>query len=152
VLTDFERYGEWNPFVVACRSSLVPGEPIAMRVHVLRTFAQSQTETILEHEPGRGFSYGLADPPLGAVGSRRSHRVTPLGEGRTHYESHFELHGWLAPLVIGLLGRSLRRGFGEMAAALAARAESFAGRSGSATRSAAPDPRSEAAGGSQSGE
>jgi hypothetical protein len=126
VLTDFERYGEWNPFVVACRTSGVPGDPIEMRVHVFRAFAQPQTETILEHEPGRGFAYGLADPPLGAVGSRRSHRVVPLGEGRTRYESRFELYGWLAPLVRLLLGRSLRRGFGEMSAAVAARAEAIA--------------------------
>lgn len=144
MLTDFERYGEWNPFVVACRSSLVPGEPIAMRVHVFRVFAQPQTETILEHEPGRAFSYGLADPPLGAVGSRRSHRVTPLGEGRARYESHFELYGWLAPLVRGLLGRSLRRGFGEMSAAVAARAESLARLPGAAARWAPSAPRSAA--------
>lgn len=128
VLTDFERYGEWNPFVVACRTTLVPGESIEMRVHVFRAFAQPQTETILSHEPGRAFSYGLADPPLGAIGSLRSHRVVPQGEGRTRYESKFELHGWLAPAVRIALGRSLRRGFGEMAVALAARAERLAGR------------------------
>lgn len=128
MLTDFERYGEWNPFVVACRSTLVPGEPIAMRVHVFRAFAQPQTETVLAHEPGRSFAYGLAAPPLGALGSRRSHLVVPLGADRSRYESRFELHGWLAPVVRALLGRSLRRGFGEMAEALVARAESLARR------------------------
>ncbi|WP_280314638.1 SRPBCC family protein, partial [Nocardia abscessus] len=34
VITDFPRYGEWNPFVPECRSSLVPGEPIDMLVRV----------------------------------------------------------------------------------------------------------------------
>ena len=126
VLTDLERYGEWNPFVVACRSTLQPGDPIEMRVHVLRAFAQSQTETMVEHEPGRSFAYGLDAGRLGALGSRRSHVVRPAGPGRTHYESHFELHGWLSPVVAGLLGGPLRRGFGEMADALVARAEALA--------------------------
>ena len=32
VVTDLDRYPEWNPFVVACRSTLEPGAPIDMRV------------------------------------------------------------------------------------------------------------------------
>jgi len=128
VVTDLDRYGEWNPFVVACRSTLRVGDPIEMRVHVLRAFAQKQTETIVEHDPGRSFSYGLANAPLGAVRSRRSHLVVPLGEDRSRYESRFELGGWCPPVVAGLVGGSLRRGFGGMAAALVTRAETLARR------------------------
>jgi hypothetical protein len=34
VIVDLPRYGEWNPFVVECRSTLAVGDPIDMRVHV----------------------------------------------------------------------------------------------------------------------
>jgi hypothetical protein len=39
VIVDLPRYGEWNPFVVECRSTLAVGDPIDMRVHVFAAFA-----------------------------------------------------------------------------------------------------------------
>ena len=125
VVTDLARYPEWNPFVVACRSTLVPGSPIVMRVRVVPFVAQPQTETILEHVPGRRLSYGLAGVPLGALASRRSHEVEPLADDRARYVSRFELRGWLAPLVQALLGRRLTTGFTAMSHAIVARAEAL---------------------------
>jgi len=123
VITDLPRYPEWNPFVVACRSTLAPGSPIVMRVRVLPFVAQPQTETIFEHVPGRRLSYGLAGLPLGALASRRSHEVESLADDRARYVSRFELSGWLAPLVQTLLGGRLTAGFTAMSRALVARAE-----------------------------
>jgi hypothetical protein len=123
VVTDLVRYPEWNPFVVACRSTLEPGSPIAMRVRVLPFVAQPQRETIFEHVPGRLLSYGLAPLPLGVLASTRSHAVEALAPERARYVSRFELRGWLAPLVETLLGRRLAAGFAAMSHALVARAE-----------------------------
>jgi hypothetical protein len=125
VLTDFPRYGEWNPFVVACASTLEVGSAIDMRVHVLDAFAQPQRETIFEHVPGQRFCYGLAGDALGALSSRRSHEVTSRGDRSAIYRSHFELSGWLAPLVRALFGRKLERGFHEMTRAIGKRAEAL---------------------------
>lgn len=118
VLTDLDRYGEWNPFVVACRSTLVPGEPIVMRVRVLPWFAQPQAETVFEHVPGRRFSYGVDGGALAPIRSRRSHDVEALGPDRTRYTSRFALDGWAAPVVRTLLGGRLRHGFHAMTAAI----------------------------------
>lgn len=125
VITDLPRYGEWNPFVVDCRSSLVVGDPIVMRVHVFAAFAQTQRETILEHTPGARLCYGIAGSALGSLMSRRCHEVEALADGRTRYRSRFALRGWVAPVVAGLLGGRLERGFAGMSAALAARAASI---------------------------
>ena len=124
VICDLDAYPAWNPFVVACRSTLAVGDPIWMRVRIFRCFAQPQLETIFEHVAGSRLCYGLAPLPLGALASRRCHELEPLGADRTRYRSHFELRGWLAPLVRVLLGARLEQGFGAMSAALAARAES----------------------------
>ena len=123
VITDLACYPDWNPFVVACESTLGVGEPIAMRVRVIPFFAQSQTETVFEHEPGHRLSYGLREVPLGALRSLRSHLVVPAGTDGARYESHFELSGWLAPLVRVLVGAQLERGFKAMTEAIATRAE-----------------------------
>jgi hypothetical protein len=123
VITDLSAYPQWNPFVIACRSTLLVGEPIAMRVRLLPWFTQPQTETVLEHVPGERLCYGLAGGTLGAVASRRSHELSTLGTGRTRYRSHFELSGWLAGFVRALLGRRLERGFRTMTDAIQERAE-----------------------------
>lgn len=126
VITDLPRYGEWNPFVVACRSTLAVGDPVVMRVHVFPAFAQSQRETVLEHVSGERLCYGIAGDRLGALASRRCHAVTAQGAHRSRYRSHFVLSGFLAPVVRGLLGARLARGFHAMTAALARRAEQLA--------------------------
>lgn len=125
VVTDFARYGEWNPFVVGCASTLEVGSAIDMRVHVFDSFAQPQRETIFEHVPGQRFCYGLAGNALGALSSRRSHEVRSQGGRRATYCSHFELSGWLSPLVRGLFGRNLERGFHKMTLAIGKRAEAL---------------------------
>jgi hypothetical protein len=127
VVTDLARYPEWNPFVVACRSTLVPGSPIVMRVRVLPFVAQPQREIVFEHAPGRRLSYGIAALPLGALASLRAHEVEVLAADRSRYVSTFELRGWLAPVVEALLGRRLAAGFAAMSAALQARAERLHG-------------------------
>jgi len=129
VLTDFARYGEWNPFVIACRSTLRPGEPIDLRVKLFAK-PQEQREWVTEHTPGRSFAYGMKPFPFGALRSERSHLVEPLGEGRARYTSHFELAGWLLPVVQALLGTRLERGFAGMSAAIKDRSEQLAGRAG----------------------
>jgi len=125
VITDLARYSEWNPFVVTCKSTLAVGDPIDMKVRVFPAFAQPQREQILEHVPGRLLAYGLPMRPLGELASRRSHEVTALAPDRTRYASHFELTGWLAPVVEALLGSRLRHGFTTMSAAIKTRAESL---------------------------
>ncbi len=123
VVTDLDRYAEWNPFVVACRSTLRVGDPIVMRVRVFTAFAQTQTETILAHVPGERLCYGIAGAALAGLASRRCHELESVGSDRTRYRSRFVLSGWLAPVVSGLLGARLERGFHAMTVALDRRAE-----------------------------
>jgi hypothetical protein len=123
VITDLDRYPDWNPFVVACRSTLEPGAAIVMRVRVLPWIAQPQRETVFEHVPGHLLRYGIAPAGLGALASSRTHEVTALAPERARYESRFVLEGWLAPVVAALLGRRLAAGFAAMSDAIRTRAE-----------------------------
>jgi hypothetical protein len=124
-IVDVDAYPQWNPFVVACRTTWKVGDPIVMQVRLLPWFTQSQREGIFEHEPGNTICYGLDG---GAVSSRRSHHVEAMGAGRTRYRSHFEMSGFLAPLVKALLGARLEQGFTAMTDALVRRSEELARR------------------------
>ncbi|MBY8966864.1 SRPBCC domain-containing protein [Algiphilus sp. NNCM1] len=124
VITDLPRYGEWNPFVSRCQSTLQPGDPIDMTVHLMAR-PQQQREWITDYDDGHGFAYRMKPVPLGALSSARWHDIRPDGEGRSRYQSHFELRGWMMPVVRGLLGARLRAGFAGMNAAVKQRAEAL---------------------------
>jgi hypothetical protein len=123
VITDFARYGEWNPFISACSTTLKPGDPIDLQVHLSPSTTRPQREWMLTHTPGREFSYRMKPAPLGALRSRRSHQISVLAPGRCRYDSHFELAGWLQPMVGALLGANLQRGFAGMNRGVKNRAE-----------------------------
>jgi len=122
VLTDFPHYAEWNPFLLDCKTTLKPGDPIDLRVKLLGP-PQRQVEQMLEHVPGRRFAYCMKPFPAGALRSLRSHDVESLGGSRTRYRSYFHLQGWLMPLVRALLGGRLQKGFSGMWEGLQMRSE-----------------------------
>ncbi len=125
VLTDFEAYGDWNPFVVAASCSLEVGAAMDMQVRVLPFMTQRQREWITSIEPGRGFCYAMSKTPGRALRSERCHEIEPIDAERCRYMSRFEIAGPVSSIVQGLLGGQLRRGFTEMSAAIQERAESL---------------------------
>lgn len=125
VITDVATYPEWNPFVKVCQTSLKPGEPINMKV-MLGNKLQKANEIIKDVTPGRGFSYNMKPLPMGALRSYRTHDIEKVDLRRCIYRSHFELAGWLSPVVGALMGSKLQAGFDGMAAGIKTRAESLA--------------------------
>ncbi len=125
VLTDTASYGQWNPFVLECQAELRPGGPINMKV-LLGSSIQKANEVIDTVNEGRGFSYRMKPPPLGALRSYRIHDIEPTGDNACRYTSHFELQGWLSPLVGLLMESKMQQGFDGMSDALKERAEALA--------------------------
>lgn len=124
VLTDFARYGEWNPFVPECKATLQPGGAIEMQVRLMAK-PQFQREWIREVDTGKGFSYNMKPMPLGALRSFRSHAIEEQGAERCRYRSHFEMQGWLLPLILAMFRGGLERGFEGMSAGFKTRAEAL---------------------------
>ncbi|MEH6580508.1 MAG: SRPBCC domain-containing protein [Halioglobus sp.] len=124
VITDFSTYAQWNPFIVGCICDLRVGNTIEMKVSMVEGWKPlSQTEYISEVTPGTHFSYVSPKRPTFILRSYRSHTLTTLNTGKTLYQSHFELHGWLRPLIELLLGKSMQRGFDGMSRAIGRRSE-----------------------------
>lgn len=121
VITDFASYSEWNPFILECESTLKPGDPIDLKVRIF-SVPQGQREWVEEIVPGRRFAYAMKPMPAGALSSQRSHNIEPHGD-RCSYQSYFHLTGWLMPVVRGLLGSRLEKGFAGMTSGIKERAE-----------------------------
>jgi len=124
VLTDFAKYPDWNPFVVEAKSTLQPGAAIEMRVQLVAK-PQFQREWIREVQPGQGFSYSMKPMPLGALRSFRSHAIEAQAKERSRYVSHFEMQGWMEPVVLGLFRKGLTQGFEGMTQGVKTRAEAL---------------------------
>lgn len=122
VITDVARYPEWNSFVIECQSTFKPGEAINMKV-MLGGKLQKANEVMLENVPGRRLSYRMKPFPAGALSSMRSHELESPAAARSRYLSHFELKGWMMPLVRGLMGRHLENAFTDMTNGIKQRAE-----------------------------
>lgn len=123
VLTDFPRYGEWNPMAPQVACDLRPGGAIDMTVRLRGDKPRRQREWINSVGPGHTFSYSMKPIPAGALASERVQRVEEIDASRSRYVSHFEIRGWLRPVVIALYGAAMRRGFEAAALGLKRQAE-----------------------------
>ena len=124
VIANFSEYSQWNPFIVGCSCDLQVGNTIEMKVSMKEGGTPlTQTEYITEVEPGKHFAYVSPKRPTFLLRSYRSHTLTALNTGKTLYQSHFELHGWLSPLIKLFVGKSLLRGFDGMSKAIVRRSE-----------------------------
>ncbi len=142
VMTDFPRYGDWNPFVPRIEferagAALAIGEVVFFFSRWVDTPDGSQRRNrgiIVRVEPPSADS-GIATPEsavleyrfaswpatAGLVNAARRQWLTALPDGRTQYFTHEEFSGLLVALVPL---RRVQEGFDANAAALKDRAES----------------------------
>ena len=123
VLTDFDSYGQWNPYIGKIRGLLSPGEKLDVTARppggVGRTFSPTVTG-VREGEEFR-WSWSLSRPWIFT-----GEHVFVLEEpapGRTRLNHYEDFTGWLAPLHRLFRYAATRRGFKAMNVALRSRLE-----------------------------
>jgi hypothetical protein len=126
VLTNIEGYGDWNPFTPKVETTLEIGDPIHLCVRLVGNFTLNRVETVTRNQP---YTLGW-DMKIGShilLYAERVQVLTPIDEGRTHYMTEDCFTGWLRPVVLGLFGRSMERGFHDCGVGLKKAAESGLG-------------------------
>ncbi len=122
VITRLEDYPAWNPFVIACESTLRPGDPILMTVRLMPGLKpMRQKETVRANTTERFLEYGV-HIPFGILTSSRQHHLKVIDANTTEYRSDFIMGGLLAPVVRVLFGKHLHNGFAGMTAGIVRRA------------------------------
>lgn len=122
VLTDADRYGEWNPFTTRIETDFQPGSPVRARV-LLGRLPVNVTESTTAAEPPTLLTWSSVYWKPLFLTATKTQIVTPLGAGRCTYHTTDTMAGLLAPVVRMLFARSILRGFEETASALKRRAE-----------------------------
>ncbi len=110
ILTDTSRYGDWNPFTPRVDTTLRIGDPIHLQVRLRGERLMHRVETVTRNQPYTlGWEMKMGTRSL--LYAERVQVLTPLGKERTHYMTEDCFTGWLRPLVLGLFGHSMQRGF-----------------------------------------
>jgi hypothetical protein len=122
VVTDFAAYPEWNPFIRRISGELRVGARLEVRIQPPGARAMTFKPTIQAVEANRELRWlGHLFVP-GIFDGEHSHRIDPLGDGRSHFIQSERFSGLLVGLFKGTLDKT-ETGFGQMNAALKMRAE-----------------------------
>ncbi|MGI5195690.1 SRPBCC family protein [Streptomyces sp. CA-288835] len=123
VLTDFERFHEWNPFLVEAAGRAVPGARLTLRFQLPGSGRQMVFRpTVLESEPGRLLRWRGRFGVPGVFDGVHSFELSPR-DGGTHVLQTERFSGLLVPLAGSVITPS-EQGFRHLTDALKARVES----------------------------
>ena len=122
ILTDLERYSEWNPFVVSSSGTVAVGEPLTNRLQPAGGKPRTFKPTVTIVDPPRTFEWlgHLGFPGIFDGRHRFELIATPTGTRLTQVE-HFS--GLLVRFIRRSLDDDTAAGFNAMNSALKARAE-----------------------------
>ncbi|MGW0560029.1 SRPBCC family protein [Streptomyces sp. NPDC003016] len=125
VLTDFERFHEWNPFLVEAAGSATPGARLTLR---FRLPAQGREmvfrPTVLTSDPGRLLRWRGRFGVPGIFDGLHSFELTPR-DGGTHVLQSENFTGLLVPFTKSVISQS-EKGFADLNEALKTRVEATA--------------------------
>jgi hypothetical protein len=126
VLTDFSRYGEWNPFIRSIRGQAKQGERLEVFIQPPGGNGMKFRPIILALQPERELRWiGRLILP-GIFDGEHQFQLEPIGERRTRLIHREVFSGLLVPLLWQTLDTQTRQGFEEMNLALKNRVESLA--------------------------
>ena len=128
VLTDLDRYAEWNPFVVEAAGEAAVGARLEVRISPPGGRATTFRPTVTAADPERRFAWlGRLGVP-GLFDGAHRFELERRADGTRLVQAE-DFRGVLVPLLARSLDAGTRAGFEAMNAALARRAEDLAARS-----------------------
>ncbi|MEO3977542.1 SRPBCC domain-containing protein [Streptomyces sp. CAU 1734] len=122
VLTDFDRFHEWNPFLVHASGRPEPGTRLGLRLRLPGTGKEMAfTPTVLACEPGRLLRWRGRFGVPGVFDGVHTFELSPR-DGGTHVRQTERFSGVLVPFAGSVLNAS-EQGFKDLTDALKARVE-----------------------------
>lgn len=127
ILTDMPKYGEWNPFCVACDSTLEMGAAVNMTLNDYTNPGAlvPNVEYVCAFDPPHMLSWELPWTEAWPYPARRDQVIEKLGPDRCSYYSTDAFLGENGIHVMRFAGPWVKRAFDDSAIALKARAEAM---------------------------
>ncbi|WP_439027024.1 SRPBCC family protein [Haloarchaeobius sp. DT45] len=125
VLTDFERYPEWNRHSLVS-GTLAEGERLRVAPGPDAGRMPTFTPTVVEVDEGREFAWVGHLFVRGLFDGEHRFRVEDIGDGRSRLTQSESFSGVLAGLVLRFFGDQTRQNFEGVNTAVKTRAEALA--------------------------
>jgi len=122
VVSDFERYPEWNPFIVRAAGELRVGKRLDVTIVAPGMKPVSFRPRVLDVEPGHLVRWKGEFKLPGLFDGRHALTVDPLDGRRSRFTTHEDVTGILLPFAGRVMAAS-QQGFELMARAVKERAE-----------------------------
>jgi hypothetical protein len=126
VMTDFDRYAQWNPWICEARGVAKEGEVVAVEVKLGKTTMRAQ-HRILTIVPGVELRWCDLGWFTKIAYGERARVLEPLTGGDVRYRVELTITGIGWRLVSALYGRAMDAGMKAETLALKRRAEALAG-------------------------
>lgn len=123
ILTDFERYPAWNPFITSISGELSLDARLQVEISPPDSRAMKFRPRIVVLEPGRQLGWlGRVGPP-GLFDGLHTFTIEPLGQQACHVHHCERFTGMLVPLLKRQLDTHTHAGFIAMNEALRTQSE-----------------------------
>lgn len=123
VLTDFEQYPAWNPFIKSLTGDVKVGNTIAARIEPPGAQGMTFKPTVLAFDINKEFRWKGKLLVSGLFDGEHIFELTDNGNGTTTFVQREVFTGILVPLFAKMLDNTTLAGFNQMNEALKARAE-----------------------------
>ena len=123
LLTDFDSYPQWNPFIRSIEGKPELNSKLNIFVQPSGARGMKFNPTVLKAEPQRELRWLGSLLIRGLFDGEHVFIIEPLAENRVRFVQHEKFSGLLVPLFWRSLDTDTRRGFNEMNVALKERAE-----------------------------
>ncbi|MDW7732579.1 MAG: SRPBCC domain-containing protein [Methanolobus sp.] len=114
ILTDFENFENWNPFMLIKNGKLETGSQLEVQLTPPGSKSMAFKPTVLKVEPVKEFRWLGSMWIKGIFDGEHAFRIEELDENRTRLIQCERFRGILAPLILYMMGENIEAGFEKM--------------------------------------
>ena len=114
ILTDFESFDDWNPFIQVKKGKLETGAQLEVLLQLPGRKAITMKPTVVKVEPVREFRWSGSMWVKGIFDGEHAFRIEELDENKSRLIQCERFKGVLAPLILHVIEEDVQQGFESM--------------------------------------
>ena len=122
ILTDFDSFPRWNPFVIKVSGKPKVGEILNIEVQLPESRLMKFTPIVLKAEPNRELRW-VGTMPTGAFRGEHFYQIESLGQDKVRFMHGEHFSGWMVRLIWAMVGKATEKGYLIMNEAIKKEAE-----------------------------
>ena len=121
ILTDFEKFPEWNAFILSIEGEQKVGAQLTVGLKNGNSTSVFKPKLVV-YEKNKAFEW-KGNLPLGMFNGHHQFKIEKLSDTKVKFIHKEDFSGWLSGLIMRMIGEQTRKGFEAMNEALKKRAE-----------------------------